>query len=185
MNLPVLINDPYPAAFLVAAGYLGVSVLCLRAMTSEKVRSIRLFWGSMGALLFVFGINKQLNLHQILLRHAKKTPELLVAMAVIAVFAAVAASVLAAHLVRNPAPGVRRTLAATFVLLLFLGVKIGGPGAVAAFVNMDLTTDKEDLFHIHLIEVIQIIVLTVIGKVAWDACKRALEAMPQTAVEQH
>lgn len=175
MDWPVLINDPYPAAFLVAAGYLGVSVLCLRARTFGKGSPIRLFWGTLGVLLFVFGINKQLNLHQTLFQCVRKKPELLVAMAGLAVCAAVAGSVFAVRLLREPAPGVRRTLAATVVLLLFLGVKIFGPKEVSHFVNMDLTTDKEDFLHIHLIEVIQIVILIVIGKVAWDDRKRALE----------
>jgi len=183
MNLAILgqsqwtfgVNDPSIFAWLIFAAFFLAACFCWLASRSPEGHDLprrNLAWVLMSIILVVLGINKQLDLHQLVLDYVRElfastniselSPVIWVAIAVVAG----SLTVLAWRVcVTYPFRFNRHLFFAFGALIIFLGAQVVRflPGPTSRLLVAHVFSVEEGLFHLHVIELIELGSLMVIG----------------------
>lgn len=182
------INDPSIFAWLILAVIFLSAYLCWRASKPSKASGIsgrNRTWVFLTCVLVLLGINKQLDLHQLLLDKIRDfmastnfnevSRTLLIATAILPILL----TALAWRLIRHFHFGLNRHQVIVFValvVLLALQVLRFLPGPLAhVLVTHVFSDDEKSLFHLHYIELCELFCFIGIGFVALTS-RRALSS---------
>ncbi len=175
------INDPTLIAWTIFVVYFIAVYFCWRASTTELSRSqsaVRWIWRVLALLLVGLGLNKQLDLHQLVLQVLRSdafkqnvigiAAIVLVAVAAIAVMVYRVKGLTAVHVAELLSRSNRKLLWAVgiFAALLVIQVVRFLPGPIADLLVTHVFTEEEGLMHIHIVEVIELVSLIAIIRFA-------------------
>ena len=175
------INDTSLLAWLICILYFVLAIICWRISAVSESRK-RLLWAALAMSLVVLGLNKQLDLHQLIIEAVSNSftgptydefpiAEILSVGAIIVVGVALAL-------------GFKVKLATSYSLrwaYLALSVLLAAelfrflPGAMSTFLAAHLFSEEEGLFHVHVIELIELVCLVAIGYFARLGYLREIE----------
>lgn len=158
------VNDPSFIAWFIVAVYFVASLLCWRARgreLSEKVVETSVLWVALASALFVLGLNKQLDLHVLVMEFARDlrssdgySPAVRIIVLAVVVIVGLAALGLGG---KYFFAGSRRVRCAYGILLGLLSLQVLRflPGRISEFLLMHVLTE-EGILHIHAIEVVEL-----------------------------
>ena len=175
------INDPSLIAWLIFVVYFVTAILCWRARAGAlpaRESGTRILWIVLSFCLILLGLNKQLDLHRLVMDVgreliAERKHSLVLRGGIIAGTGVLAGCVLLLGLkfLRGSNREVRWAYAIFFDLL---GVEVLRflPGPMSGLLVTHVFTAEEGLFHIHTIELLELGSLTVIGLLARASVRR-------------
>lgn len=190
------INDPSLIAWVIFGVFFAVAYLCWRARTNATLAlepRIPLLWTILSIALILLGVNKQLDLHRLIMDVGR---DLVAAQAwrsyspvLLGVFVT-SVVVLGVFVLLFGINGFRvsnrelRIAYGTLIGLLAAQVVRFLPGPIAGILVTHIFAD-EGLFHTHLIEFLELGCLGMIGFVARADARRNVVCIKQKELEQH
>jgi hypothetical protein len=184
-------NDPSFIAWLIFGAYFFVGFLCWRAgfssRSSQHPQAHRL-WRLLATALFLLGLNKQLDLHQLALElvqdateNGNLTRDIRIGIVIIAGVIGLLTLLLVHKCTRGSTRQSRRALV-TIIVLLALQVLRFLPSPVAALLLSHVFTAEGGLLHIHVIEIFELACIIVIGIFA-VASVREVQTVAPTSID--
>jgi hypothetical protein len=174
------VNDTSAMGWLCAAAYLAATTLCLKARgghTQGRHPNARILWLGAALCLAGLGLNKPLDLHDLAIQIVR---DLSVAqgwyeqrrlfLGTFIVAAGAVGTALAVVLDRrfHPLSPELRLASAGLAALGGMLLLRGSPfPVVAKLLTAHLVTEEDGLFHIHLSEVLELLLLAIIARAAW------------------
>lgn len=163
------------------AGYLTAAAACLAAWRSAPAgtgTTLRFAWLVLAVGLVGLAVNKELDLHRILIGWVRSWTEpdnvrgfrvVIGASTVLACGVALFAWLrygprLTAAITRSPQ--LRSAILTFGLLVVMLGLRVA-PGPVSKFLVTHILTEEDNLWHIHLSELLEIVAAVIIARCAW------------------
>jgi hypothetical protein len=164
------INDPTLIAWMCVAGYSIAAFVCAAEGKSTSRAGERRFWRGLAVSCVVLGLNKQLDVHSYILEMlrgfaGRSSPAIKLSGMLLAVTFAVAGTWALLSVLANWRVATKRMKMAGLAVLL-LGVVLAGRNTVSVLshaLGWHIFTEGESLLHIHVSELIELLLAAVIA----------------------